>query len=158
MLRKARYMSWLVFWVFPWFQLKVWQKGFPKDFMQTNVSSLIGQGMRFYTIKKFTTVNPTKSLDRFQKDLHTKAYYTGGRPQKREDVFISKMHVDSDWEPKEWDIPTVIIDYLFKFSTTITSLFRKKRREENDVLPFQHLALKPLALRTDIVISCDKNI
>jgi len=104
------------------------------------------------------TVNPTETLDHFRKDLYTKTYYAR-RPQKREDIFIPKMHVESDWEPKEWDISTPIVDRYNRFCTTIKTLFRKKRREENNLLPFQKLALKSLALCTDIlVVNCDKNL
>jgi len=123
-----------------------------------NLSSLIGLGMKFFPIEEYTTVNPTETLDRLQKDLYTKTYYAG-RPQKREDIFISKMHVESDWEPKEWDIHTPIVDRYNKFCSSIRSLFRKKRREENNLLPFQKLALQSLTLRTDIlVVNCDKNL
>ena len=114
--------------------------------------------MKFCPIEKFTTVKPTETLDRFHKDLYTKTYYAG-RPQNREDVFIPKMHVQSDWEPKEWDIPTTIVDRYNEFSKAATRLFKKKRRQENNLLPYQKLVLKSLALRTDIIIvNCDKNL
>jgi len=123
-----------------------------------NLSSLIGLGMKFCPIEIYTTVNPTETLDRFRKDLYTKTFYAG-RPQKREDVFIPKMHVESNWEPKEWDIPTPIVDRYNKFCSSIRSLFRKKRRKENNLLPFQKLVLQSLTLRTDIlVVNYDKNL
>jgi len=76
-----------------------------------------------------------------------------------EDVFIPEMHVESDWEPKEWDIPTTIVDRYAAFKKSITSLFQKQRRQESNLLPFQKLALKSLALRTDVlIVNCGKNL
>ena len=123
-----------------------------------NLSSLIGLGMKFCPMENFTTVSPTTTLTRFRKDLYTKTYYAG-KPRKVEDIFIPKMHVESDWEPKEWDIPSTIVDRYAAFAKSITSLFRKQRRQENNLLPYQKLALKSLALRKDVlIVNCDKNL
>ena len=92
-----------------------------------NLSSLIGLGMKFCPIEKFTTVSPTTTLNRFRKDLYVKTFYAG-KKRKVEEVFIPKMHVESKWEPKEWDIPSTIRDRYAAFAKSITSLFRKQRR------------------------------
>ena len=124
-----------------------------------NLSSLLGLGMKFCPIERFsTTADLTTTLDHFRKDLFTKTYYSG-RDMVREEAFIPKMHVESDWEPKYWDLPTDIIDRYSAFEAAMRRQFKKKRRRENNLLPHQKLALKSIASRTDlIVINCDKNL
>jgi len=94
-----------------------------------SLSSLIELGMKFFPIKKFTTVSRTTTLTCFWKELYVKTYYAGKRREVEED-FIPKMQVELDWEPNTWDLPTTIVDRYAAFAKSITSLLRKQHRQE----------------------------
>ena len=123
-----------------------------------NLSALIGLGSKFCPIKHFANHNPSETINRFRKDLYTKVYYAG-RDLSREEDYIPQMHVPSTWEPLPFDLPSIITDRFSHFEFNLRKMFNKKRRESNNLLPFQKLALKTLALRQDIlIVSCDKNL
>ena len=131
------------------------RKGVP---ILKNLSSLVGLGINFCPIGKFARPDPANTLKRFRKDLFTKAFYVGRSIEKYE-IVIPKMHVESEWEPKKWDLPLSIVERYDKFETSIKMLYRKKCRQENNLLPYQKLALRALALRDDsLIVNCDKNL
>lgn len=130
----------------------------PTCIVPSNLPALIGLGMKFCPIERFSYMNPAESIERFRKDLYTKVYYSG-RDLSREELFIPQMHIPSKWEPLPFDIPPDIISRFNHFAFALRQLFKKKQRERSNLLPFQKLALKTLALRQDIlIVSCDKNL
>ena len=130
----------------------------PTTEIPTNLDSLIGLGLKFCPIPRYTPTDTTDTLARFQKDLYVKTFFAG-RPMNREETYIPSMKVENDWQPKDWDLPDQIHERFYKFSTSITKLFKKRRRLENNLLPYQKVTLQALAKRTDIlIVSCDKNL
>ena len=130
----------------------------PKCIVPPNSSALIGLGMEFCPTERLSYVNSTESIDRFQKDLYTKVYYSG-RHLSQEEPFILQTHTTSTWQPLPFDLPPEIIVCINYFAFTIWRLFRKKKRMGNNLLPFQKLVLKTLALRKYIlIVLCNKNL
>ena len=69
------------------------------------------------------------------------------------------MRVENDWIPKDWDLPDQIHERFHLFSTSVAKLFKKRRRRENNLLPYQKLTLQALCQRHDIlIVQCDKNL
>ena len=129
----------------------------PSITVPKNLDAILGLGMKFCPVPRFTTRDPTQTLDRFRKDLYTKVYFAG-RPIIREEEYLPSMRVESSWEPKFWDLPESILDRYALFESKMKKLFKKKRRLQNNLLPFQKLALSALAQRTDVlVVAVDKN-
>ena len=129
----------------------------PSTTIPQNLEMVIGLGLKFCPTPRYTTRDPTTSLDRFRKDLFTKTYFAG-RPLVRSEPYLPKMRVESKWEPKEWDLPESIIDRFVKFANGARLLFKKRRRRTNNLLPHQKLALKNIANRTDVlIVNADKN-
>ena len=129
----------------------------PATTIPQNLTNIIGLGLKFCPTPRYTTRDATKNLDRFRKDLFVKAYFAG-KPLNKEEEYIPKMRVESEWEPKLWDLPETIINRYEAFASKITQLFKKRRRRTNNLLPHQKLALASVARRTDIlVVNVDKN-
>ena len=123
-----------------------------------NLDALLGLVLKFCPIPRYTPRDNTDTLARFEKDLYVKTFFAG-RPMNREEIYIPSMRVENDWQPKEWDLPDEILQRFINFSRTINKLFKKRRRTENNLLPYQKITLQSLATRQDIlIVSCDKNL
>ena len=123
-----------------------------------NLDALLGLGLKFCPIPRYTPRDNTDTLARFEKDLYVKTFFAG-RPMNREEIYIPSMRVENDWQPKEWDLPDEILQRFINFSRTINKLFKKRRRTENNLLPYQKITLQSLANRQDIlIVSCDNNL
>ena len=122
------------------------------------LTSIVGLGLKFCPVPSILDRRPNKTFARFRKDLLTKVYFSG-RPLKRDEEFIPKMHYPSDWEPKEWDIPDEILKRLSSFRRTILCSLKRRRPNTPNLLPYQSRAITNLRERTDVlVVSCDKNL
>ena len=89
-----------------------------------NMSSLVGLGMQFIPIPRSTKQDVDSTINRFRKDFFTKVYFSG-RPIEREEDFIPKLHVPTDWEPKFWDLPSSITKRFEEFARKIRSTSRR---------------------------------
>ena len=96
----------------------------PTTNIPKNLDFLLGLGLKFCPIPRYTTRDPTKSLDRFPKDLFVKNCFTS-RPMNRDKIYIPSFKVDSDWEPKPWDLPNDIIERFESFSNLITNFLKR---------------------------------
>ena len=123
-----------------------------------SLKNIIGLGMKFIPVPRRPNRKIPDSFSRFKKDLHTKVYFSG-RPLVTEKAYNPKLHVESDWMPKPWDIPQDIHDRTNNFRRQLLKLLRVKRAKSTNLLPFQTRALSALAIRTDVlVVNCDKNL
>ena len=130
----------------------------PHTHVPGSLKNIIGLGLKFIPVPRRPNRKIPDSFSRFTKDFHTKVYFSG-RPLISEEVYNSKLHVDSEWIPKPWDIPPDIHDRTNAFRRQILKLLRVKRAKSTNILPFQNRALSALALRTDVlVVNCDKNL
>ena len=130
----------------------------PTTHIPKSLNTIIGLGLKFCPTPRKPNRNPTKSFTRFHKDFLTKVFFSG-RPKIAEEIFIPKMHVGSDWEPKHWDIPDTIHRRFEAFKTAILSKMRQPHRRTTNLLPIQQRAISTLAKRTDVlVVNCDKNL
>ena len=91
----------------------------PTTNVPKNLDSLLGLGLKFCPIPRYTTRDPSASLNRFRKDLFVKTFFCG-RPMTREEIYVPNFKVESDWEPKPWDLPDDIVDRFNSFSNEIT--------------------------------------
>ena len=76
-----------------------------------NLDALLGLGLKFCPIPRYTPRDSTDTLARFEKDLYVKTFFAG-RPMNREEIYIPSMRVENDWQPKEWDLPDEILQRL----------------------------------------------
>ena len=130
----------------------------PHTQLPKSLTTIIGLGLKFIPTPRRPNRNPTSSFERFTKDFHTKVYFAG-RPLISEEIFNPKLHVESTWEPKPWDIPDDIHLRTKSFHRQIRRLLKVRRPKTTNLLPFQTRALSTLARRTDIlVVNCDKNL
>lgn len=120
-----------------------------------NIRSLLGLGLKFCPIPKFTHKNQSANLARFRRDLTIKIKFTAATP---DDDFNPRMYHSSGWTPPPWSIPQEIHQRMDNFSTEIQSIFRKRRGRSN-LLPHQRHALQELRKQNKLVIAqCDKNL
>ena len=123
-----------------------------------NLKALLGLGLKFCPIPRFTTHAPVDNLARFERDLFCKIYFSG-RPPDQQEPINPRLYVASGWQPPNWDLPPEILARQRNFATKITSLFKKTRRKDQNLLPFQKRTLAELARRHDILIlPADKNL
>ena len=129
----------------------------PTTHVPKSLSTIIGLGLKFCPTPRRPNRNPTESLTRFHKDFLTKVFFSG-RPKIAEEIFHPKMHMESDWEPKHWDIPLTIHKRFKAFQTAILSKIRQTHRRTSNLLPIKQRAISILAKRIIVlVINCDKN-
>jgi len=123
-----------------------------------SLSTIIGLGLKFIPSPQRQNINPTTSLSRLNKDFKTKVYFSG-KPLQTEEEFNPKLHVESEWCPKSWEIPKDIHDCLDSFRRQILKTLRKRTPKSTNLLPFQTRALRSLAIHTDVlVVNYDKNL
>ena len=61
-----------------------------------NLDALLGLGLKFCPIPRYTPRDNTDTLARFEKDLYVKTFFAG-RPMNREEIYIPSMRVENDW-------------------------------------------------------------
>jgi len=118
--------------------------------MPPAVSSLLGQNLKFIPTPSYTTGGKEmlESLDRLERDLHLKIYFSGSE----DDLPMTKLYVKSDWRPQVEDIPHWIDTRHARFAKAIVHAFRKRRAPSN-LLPFQRRLFQDLLARDDIIIA-----
>jgi len=114
--------------------------------------------LKFIPTPRQPNQNSTASFACFKKYFHTKVFVSG-RHLISYEIFDPKLHVESEWCPKLWDIPDEIHNRTNAFRWQVLHLLKKKRPRPRNLLPFQLRALYTLALRTNVVVvNCDKNL
>ena len=130
----------------------------PSTVKPKNLKALLGLGLKFCPIPRFTTSNPGDNLQRFERDFYNKVYFSD-RPPDQKDPINPKLYISSGWQPMTWDLPPAILKRRLLFAQKIASLYRKCKRNDQNLLPFQKRTLAELACRHDIlIVPADKNL
>ena len=130
----------------------------PSTVKPKNLKALLGLGLKFCPIPRFTTSDPEDNLRRFQKDFYNKIYFSGRPPDQKEPI-NPRLYIGSGWQPPDWEVPPEIHQRRAIFDRQISSLYKKSRRKDQNLLPFQKQTLAELSTRNDIlIIPSDKNL
>ena len=100
-----------------------------------SLQSLLGLGVNFCLPPHHPTLKIDKSMDRFERDLHTRSVFAGS-----EDLIPlanQKIYVWSKWKPTAWDISLTLKQRLQIFHKFLEPKFRFRPIRHN-LFPHQH--------------------
>ena len=112
-------------------------------------------GLKFIPTPRYTTNNITETIQRFTKNILCKIFFkenNESEDESEEDEYDKDFYVKSNWYPKEWMIPPVIIKRLKTF-TTICSTYFKKQRCPSNLLQYQQRMLQHLQLNNELIVA-----
>ena len=124
-----------------------------------NLQSLLGLGLKFIPTPR-TTAKWSKlekmTVSRLNRDAQLKCYFAGDSSTFEGD---KRMYVRSGWTPPPWLFPREVKYRLKKMNEFLKREFKSNRKKTENLLPFQHAALKQLQVSdTLLVVQCDKNL
>ena len=131
----------------------------PSTRIPRNIKSLLGLGLKFCPVPKYTTRDPSLNLNRFERNLLCKTYFGFDPDDPRREDYNPKFYSPSNWVPAPWMIPNTVISRLEKVASAIYNAYhqKQKRRRTENLLPHQKYILNELRIREDIlVVKCDK--
>ena len=121
--------------------------------LMTGVRSLLGLGLNFCPLPKFTSSPTDVDLSRFRRDASIKFFFQGGPPLPPTKLFIS-----SDWMPSEQQITRKFTAKIDDFSQHISKLY-ERRTCVTTLLSTQLTTLLYIQKRHDLIVwKTDKNL
>ena len=120
-----------------------------------NLGTLLGLGLKFCPIPKYTSGDSSTTIRRFTRDIYIRDIFAGEMPQPH---FNPKLYTPSKWEPQQQDVSPITRTRTDMFTSSLLPLFKKRRGRQN-LLPHQKHLLSLLQHQTQLmIIQCDKNL
>lgn len=118
-----------------------------------NYRSLLGLGLKFIPIPRWTTCNIDDYINRFTRDIYIRIFFA-----HHEDTPAPELYCGSNWNPSTKAIPDILINRVGRFATELRTHFVKRKAPSN-LLPFQRRLLQEFRNSKEFtVFTADKNL